>query len=156
MESIKSGAGLYVFHSSSPQSPVWVRHRKRQAWRSRTSSSGISLRRALGWGDYRWKHEPFFTARSKAKGAVLRRPQALDRVGLPKTDAQLFAWAQRWSVPRSKAKTTVWSMARDKVGQYVHPTQNPWNWSFMHSETAVNRVIWSWICFSVRGQHSLQ
>lgn len=60
-DSIKRGGGLYVFHSSSSQA----------IFEDAMTKTGFVIKNQLiwnkpvasmGWGDYRWKHEPFFYA----------------------------------------------------------------------------------------------
>lgn len=124
-EAIKSGAGMYVFHSSSSQAQFEYALEK----------AGMDVKNqliwnkpaaALGWGDYRWKHEPFFYCAVKGKKVQFYGDRKHSTVwDFQKTDAQLFAWAQKMKRAEEQGKTTVWSMARDKVGEYVHPTQKP-------------------------------
>lgn len=125
MEAIKAGAGLYVFHSSSSQAQfeyaiekAGMEVKNQLIWNKPAA--------ALGWGDYRWKHEPFFYCTIKGKKAQFYGDRKHSTVwDFQKTDAQLFAWAQKMKRAEEQGKTTVWSMARDKVGEYVHPTQKP-------------------------------
>lgn len=42
-----------------------------------------------------------------------------------KTEQQLINWAKKQKKAEIEGKTTVWSMKRDKVNEYVHPTQKP-------------------------------
>jgi len=124
-EVIKAGAGLYVFHSSSSQAQFEYAIEK----------AGIEVKNqliwnkpaaALGWGDYRWKHEPFFYCAVKGQKVQFYGDRKHATVwDFQKTDAQLFAWAQKMKRAEEQGKTTVWSMSRDKVGEYVHPTQKP-------------------------------
>ncbi len=125
MEAIKTGAGLYVFHSSSSQAQfeyaiekAGMEVKNQLIWNKPAA--------ALGWGDYRWKHEPFFYCTVKGKKAQFYGDRKHSTVwDFQKTDAQLFAWAQKMKRAEEQGKTTVWSMARDRVGEYVHPTQKP-------------------------------
>ena len=73
VEAVKAGAGLYVFHSSSSQAQfeyaiekAGMEVKNQLIWNKPAA--------ALGWGDYRWKHEPFFYCAVKGKSAVLWRP----------------------------------------------------------------------------------
>ncbi len=124
-ESIKAGAGLYVFHSSSSQAQFEYAIEK----------AGMEVKNQLIWNkpafslgrcDYHWKHEPFFYCAVKDKKVQFYGNRKHCTVwDFQKTDAQLFAWAQKMKRAEEQGKTTVWSMARDKVGEYVHPTQKP-------------------------------
>jgi len=125
VEAVKAGAGLYVFHSSSSQAQfeyaiekAGMEVKNQLIWNKPAA--------ALGWGDYRWKHEPFFYCAVKGKKVQFYGDRKHSTVwDFQKTDAQLFAWAQKMKRAEEQGKTTVWSMARDKVGEYVHPTQKP-------------------------------
>lgn len=124
-EAVKAGAGLYVFHSSSSQAQfeyalekAGMEVKNQLIWNKPAA--------ALGWGDYRWKHEPFFYCAVKGKKVQFYGDRKHSTVwDFQKTDAQLFAWAQKMKRAEEQGKTTVWSMARDRVGEYVHPTQKP-------------------------------
>lgn len=80
----------------------------------------------LGMGAYRSKHEPFFYA--GAKGIT---PQFYgDRTNstildLHKSEEQLAKWAQAQKVAEAEGRTTIWTMKRTPVQEYVHPTQKP-------------------------------
>ncbi|QQS59440.1 DNA modification methylase [Candidatus Peregrinibacteria bacterium] len=124
-EVVKAGAGLYVFHSSSSQAQfeyaiekAGMEVKNQLIWNKPAA--------ALGWGDYRWKHEPFFYCAIKGKKVQFYGDRKHSTIwDFQKTDAQLFAWAQKMKRAEEQGKTTIWSMSRDKVGEYVHPTQKP-------------------------------
>jgi DNA modification methylase len=124
-EVVKAGAGLYVFHSSSSQAQfeyaiekAGMEVKNQLIWNKPAA--------ALGWGDYRWKHEPFFYCATKGKKVQFYGDRKHSTIwDFQKTDAQLFAWAQKMKRAEEQGKTTIWSMSRDKVGEYVHPTQKP-------------------------------
>lgn len=81
---------------------------------------------ALGWGDYRWKHEPFFYAGQKGQSIQFYGDRTHSTVwDFQKTDQQLLNWAKAQKKAESDGKTTIWSMKRDNVHEYVHPTQKP-------------------------------
>ena len=79
---------------------------------------------ALGWGDYRWKHEPFFYA-GKEKTQFYGDRSHSTVWDFQKTEQQLLNWAKRQKKSETEGKTTVWTMKRDSVIGYVHPTQKP-------------------------------
>jgi len=122
---VKEGAGLYVFHSSSTQSQferclakTGLDVKNQLIWNKPSS--------ALGWGDYRWKHEPFFYCGVKGNKTQFYGDRTHSTVwDFQKTDRQLLAWAQRMKRLEQQGKTTIWSMARDNINEYVHPTQKP-------------------------------
>lgn len=124
-DSIKAGGGLYIFHSSSSQI----------IFEEAMGANGIEVKNQLiwnkpvasmGWGDYRWKHEPFFYA--GVKGVALNfygdrtNTTVLD---FHKSDAQILAWAKHQRLAEASGKTTLWSMKREPLKEYVHPTQKP-------------------------------
>ena len=81
---------------------------------------------ALGWGHYRWKHEPFFYATKAGKTAAFYG----DRTGstvwdFQKSEKELLAWVKQQKKAEAEGKTTIWSMKRDNVQEYIHPTQKP-------------------------------
>lgn len=81
---------------------------------------------ALGWGDYMWKHEPFFYAGKKGQRTQFYGDRTNKTViDLHDSPQKLLNWAKRQKQAESEGKTTIWSMKRDKVGEYVHPTQKP-------------------------------
>lgn len=122
---IKAGAGLYVFHASRTQ----------MNFEKALDKTGFEIKNqliwnkpmsALGWGDYRWKHEPFFYACVKGGNPQFFGDRTHSTVwDFQKTEQQLLAWAKRMKKLESEGKTTIWSMKRDSVAEYVHPTQKP-------------------------------
>jgi len=81
---------------------------------------------ALGWGDYRWKHEPFFYATIKGIKTIFYGDRTnVTVLDFNKTDAQLLSWAKKQREAEKNGKTTIWSMKRESVTEYVHPTQKP-------------------------------
>ncbi len=81
---------------------------------------------ALGWGDYRWKHEPFFYGGKKETKLVFYGDRTHKTVwDFHLTEKDLIAMVKREKRAEAEGKTTIWSMKRDPVGDYVHPTQKP-------------------------------
>jgi DNA modification methylase len=81
---------------------------------------------ALGWGDYQWKHEPFFYCGQKGNSIQFYGDRTHSTVwDFQKTDQQLLNWAKKQKIAEQNGKTTIWSMKRDNVNEYVHPTQKP-------------------------------
>lgn len=122
---VKGGAGMYIFHSPSTQ----------KEFELALNASDIEVinqiiwnkpSAGLGMNDYRAKHEPFFYA--SAKGL---RPEFYgDRthtsvVDFQKTEQQLVNWAKKQKRLEQEGRTTIWTMKREKVQEYVHPTQKP-------------------------------
>lgn len=121
----KKSAGVYVFHASSTQ----------DQFSSAMEENGYEIKNqliwnkpmsALGWGDYRWKHEPFFYAGQKGQAIQFYGDRTHSTVwDFQKTDQQLLNWAKRQKKLEAEGKTTIWSMKRENVHEYVHPTQKP-------------------------------
>ena len=78
----------------------------------------------MGWGDYRWKHEPIFYVHQK--GIVT--PFFGDRKEYTEwteqlTDEQLLKRIKRMIEKEEKGDSTVWRLKRE--WKYDHPTQKP-------------------------------
>ena len=121
----KEGSGMYIFHDPSTQ----------RVFEEALNANNIEVLAQLVWnkphaglgmGAYRSKHEPFFYA--GAKGIT---PQFYgDRTNTTVWDFQksaedLAKWAMKQKEAESNGRTTIWTMKREKVQEYVHPTQKP-------------------------------
>lgn len=125
VDAVKAGAGWYIFHSSSTQ----------DQFRQALEEAGLEVRSqliwnkptaALGWGDYRWKHEPFYYAGKKESKLVFYGDRTHKTViDLHADEKKLIAWAKREKRLEAEGLTTIWTMKRDSVSEYVHPTQKP-------------------------------
>jgi site-specific DNA-methyltransferase (adenine-specific) len=121
----KLGAGWYVFHSSSTQHQfsaamemVNLDIRAQLIWNKPTAS--------MGWGDYRWKHEPFFYAGEADTKIVFYGDRTNSTiVDFHKTEADIIKFVKREKGAEQAGKTTIWTMKRDPLSEYVHPTQKP-------------------------------
>jgi len=117
----------YVFHSTSTASIFekslksnWFDIKNQLIWNKPSS--------ALWWGNYRWKHEPFFYCWIKwnSTNFYWDRTHATVIETLEwKTDKQLLNILKRAKEAEREWKTTIWSMKRANVNEYVHPTQKP-------------------------------
>jgi len=121
----KGGAGMYVFHSPSTQKEFELAlnaseiHVINQIIWNKPSAG-------LGMNDYRAKHEPFFYASAKdIKPNFYGDRTHTSVVDFQKTEQQLVNWAKKQKALESEGKTTIWTMKREKVQEYVHPTQKP-------------------------------
>lgn len=122
---IKEGAGMYVFHASRTQI----------AFEEAMRANGFEIKNQLiwnkpvasmGWGDYRWKHEPFFYVGVKGYSPQFYGDRTHSTIwDFQKSDAQLLAWAKKMKRKEAEGQTTIWTMKRDKLTDYVHPTQKP-------------------------------
>lgn len=123
----KPSAGVYLWHNHKEQNNFSVaaktanREIKQQLVRNKPSLW-------LGGGDYRPKHELCFYCASvgqknnfygdRANATVITTLQ-------DKSDEQLLTLIRQWKKAEEQGKTTVLSIRRDNVNEYVHPTQKP-------------------------------
>lgn len=79
---------------------------------------------AMGWADYRWKHEPILYCSLEGKKVPFYgdRKQYTEWVQKP-SDAEILAAAKQMLEEEEKGTSTVWKLNRDS--NYVHPTQKP-------------------------------
>jgi site-specific DNA-methyltransferase (adenine-specific) len=122
----KAGAGWYVFHSTSTQAQFekalrnhGLAIRNQLIWNKPTAS--------MGWGDYRWKHEPFFYA-SKEGVETVFYSETRDKytiIDFHDSDQKILNWAKKQQKLEKEGKFTIWTMKRDRVQDYKHPTQKP-------------------------------
>ena len=113
----------YVFHSSSTQSQFQAAIEK-AGFNVKTQIIWNKPTASMGWGDYRYKHEPMFYCGKENTNFYG------DRTGTTVWDFQkeledLIKWAKTIQKADSSGKTTIWTMKREPVGGYVHPTQKP-------------------------------
>jgi DNA modification methylase len=119
----KSGAGWYVFHSSSTQAQFQDAI-EATGWKVKSQIIWNKPMAALGWGDYRWKHEPmYYCGRESTQFYGDRTHSSV--WDLHDNEEALIKWAKRELKHAKEGKSTVWSMKRDSVAGYVHPTQKP-------------------------------
>lgn len=81
----------------------------------------------MGWGDYRWKHEPFFYA-SKEGYKTIFYSDARNKytvIDFHDSEQKILNWAKRQLKLEKEGKFTIWTMKRDNVQDYKHPTQKP-------------------------------
>ena len=124
-EAAKAGAGWYVFHSTSTQAQFenalkkfGMAIRNQLIWNKPTAS--------MGWGDYRWKHEPFFYASKEGTETVFYGDRTHHTIlDFHDSEQKLINWAKRQKKLETEGKLTIWTMKRDKVNEYQHPTQKP-------------------------------
>lgn len=122
---VKAGAGWYIFHSSSSQ----------DQFRIALEEAGLAVRAQLiwnkptasmGWGDYRWKHEPFFYAGREGQKITFYGDRSNKTViDFHDDEKKLIAWVKREKLAEKEGRATIWSIGRDNVNNYEHPTQKP-------------------------------
>lgn len=124
-EHSKSSAGVYVFHASRTQAQ-FENAMQDNDYEIKNQIIWNKPMSALGWGDYRWKHEPFFYASRKGTETQFYGDRTHSTVwDFQKSDKDLLRWAKAQKKAEQEGKTTIWSMKRDNVHEYKHPTQKP-------------------------------
>lgn len=93
-------------------------------WEVRNQIIWVKTVASMGWGDYRWKHEPILYCK-KAAGTA---PFYGDRTEYTEwkeytTDDELLERVKKLIEKEEKGGSTVWRLARDR--NYEHPTQKP-------------------------------
>jgi len=125
VEVAKKSAPYYVFHS----------HKTQEQFERSMNNNGIEVVTQLIWnkpsagmgmGEYRTKHEPFFYAKLAGQKVNFYG----DRTGTTIWDFQkgvkdLERWAKKVKAQEAEGRNTIWSMKRENVMEYVHPTQKP-------------------------------
>ena len=123
-ENVKRTAGCYVFHS----------HKTMTQFEGALELAGFTIDTQLIWNKpsagmgmnhYRTKHEPFFYC-------ALEREKTFygDRTGttvwkIPDDIGRAIKWMQKEQENLESGNSTIWSMKRANVSEYVHPTQKP-------------------------------
>ena len=122
---VKDGAGWYIFHAFKTQNQfnqaieeAGLEVRSQLIWNKPTAS--------MGWGDYRWKHEPFFYAGKKDNKLVFYGDRTHTTVlDFTKSEDDLIKFIKKEKKLESLGLSTIWSMKRESVNNYDHPTQKP-------------------------------
>ena len=79
---------------------------------------------SMGWGDYRWKHEPILYASRDGKKVPFFGDRAEYTTWEEElTDAQLLKRVKKMIDREEKGESTVWKLRREV--NYDHPTQKP-------------------------------
>lgn len=122
-ENSKVGAPWYVFHSPTTQDQFkkWI---EEAGWKVKTQLIWNKPNAGMGMNEYRAKHEPFFYCVNR------ETPFYGNRTGTSvwdfhKSEDELVKWAKRQLRAEREGVATVWTMKREPVGDYVHPTQKP-------------------------------
>lgn len=119
----KPTSAWYVFHSSSTQHQ-FQKAIEDSGWNVKTQIIWNKPTASMGWGDYRYKHEPMFYCGKENTNFYG------DRTGTTVWDFQkeiddLIKWAKTIQRADQEGKTTIWTMKREPVGGYQHPTTKP-------------------------------
>jgi DNA modification methylase len=122
-ESLKPTGGMYVCYAS----------RTHREFEDAINANGFEVRNqiiwvkkvaSMGWGDYRWKHEPILYCHKK--GASLDfygdRKQYTEWTEEP-SDTELLKTVRKLVERDEAGESTVWRLGREQ--KYDHPTQKP-------------------------------
>jgi len=121
----KKSAPLYVFHASRTQAQ-FEKAMAVNGYEIRNQLIWNKPAAALGWGNYRWKHEPFFYAARTGEKINFYGDRTHATVwDFQKSETALLNWVRKEKKAEASGQTTVWSMSRGDTNAYVHPTQKP-------------------------------
>ena len=123
-ENIKRTAPAYVFHS----------HKTATQFEQALNIAGFTIDTQLIWNKpsagmganhYRTKHEPFFYCSLEKEKQFYG-----DRTGttvwkIPNDQERAMKWFIKQQEYLEQGESTVWTMKRANVNEYVHPTQKP-------------------------------
>ena len=123
-EVIKQGSGCYIFHS----------HKTSSTFETALIENGFIIDTELIWNKpsagmgmnhYRTKHEPFYYC-----SLTKEKEFYGDRTGttvwkVPQDEMRAFKWFLKETEYQEGGNSTVWTMRRANVNEYVHPTQKP-------------------------------
>lgn len=120
----KLTAGCYIFHSHKTAS-LFEHALKQSGFLIDTQLIWNKPSAGLGQNDYRTKHEPFFYA-SQGKEKTFYG----DRTGttvwkVPEDPKRALEWFKKQQALMEHGKSTIWTISRENVNEYVHPTQKP-------------------------------
>lgn len=156
MDSTKPTAPMYIFHS----------HKTQAQFEQAMNESGIEMISQLirnkpnvnhVGAKYKQKHEPFFYAHKKNQkeerywsDIFEETVQDVPNIAKMKT-SELVEKIKHAQQMESEGKTTIWSMKRHNVNDYIHPTQKPveivekaiYNSSQLW-ESVLEPFAWSW------------
>lgn len=119
----KNEAAWYVFHSPKTQDQFKDAINKTK-WQVKNQIIWNKPNAGMGMNEYRQKHEPMFYCGTENVSFYG------DRTGTTVWDFHkeiddIVKWAQTIQNADKTGKTTIWTMKREPVGDYVHPTQKP-------------------------------
>ena len=121
----KKNAPAYVCYKSSTHREFET-GLENAGYKVRSQIIWVKPHASMGWGDYRWKHEPILYA------VVDGEP--VDYYGDRKQythwefepdDQELLNWAKSLLSEEDEDDTTVWKISRENVNSYEHPTSKP-------------------------------
>ena len=122
---VKSSGGCYVCHS----------YREQRNFEESLIEAGLIVKNQIIWvkpspgmgmGDYRQMHELLFYAHHETKAKFYGEAHKQYTVWKPEySDEEIVKAVRKAYEHATNGRSTVWEIARDNVGDYVHPTQKP-------------------------------
>lgn len=124
-ENTKKTAGCYIFHSHKTASD-FEKALELAGFKIDTQLIWNKPSAGMGMNDYRTKHEPFFYAYLSKEDKNFYG----DRTGttvwkVPADEERAFKWFKKQVESEEKGGSSIWTMSRANVNEYVHPTQKP-------------------------------
>ncbi len=121
---IKEEAGCYVFHSHKTMGQ-FEEALKHNNFNVITQLIWNKPSAGLGMNHFRTKHEPFYYC-SLSKDPVFYGDRTNTTVWeVPLTLEKKLKWFEKFIQKSEEGETTIWTMKRANVAEYVHPTQKP-------------------------------
>lgn len=120
---LKPDAPWYICHASSTQIEFETAM-SRAGLRVKNQIIWVKPVASMGWGDYRWMHEPIFYAAPREQATKFygdRRQYTIWKEDW--TDAEIAKAVRAAQERMHDGLSTVWTIGRDT--NYVHPTQKP-------------------------------
>lgn len=122
-EAVKISAPFYICHSSSSQI-IFEEAMKKTDLIVKSQIIWNKVVASMGWGDYRWKHEPLFYATYGKKNTNFYGDRTNYTVWDEKWDnRKIVSNLKRIAKKFDTGGSTVWKLGRDS--NYLHPTQKP-------------------------------
>lgn len=124
---LKKGGGMYCFHSTSTQAQ-FQKYIEKNWFEIKNQLIRNKPMAALWRGDYRRKHEPFFYcgfAWTRIQFYWDRTHSTVVDSLKDKTDKEVLGIIKAAREAEKNGMTSIRSMKREKVNEYVHPTQKP-------------------------------
>lgn len=120
---MKEDASMYVCYASSSHRE-FENAIEANEFKVKSQIIWVKAVASMGWGDYRWKHEPILYCSLKGKKVPFYGDRSQYSTWETKpSDAELLKEAKRLLEESKDDETTVWRLGRDS--KYEHPTQKP-------------------------------
>jgi len=122
-EFLKESGPLYTCYASSTH-PEFEDALNNAGFTVKNQIVWVKKPASMGWGDYRWKHEPIFYAAREGKATNYYGDRKQYTTWEEKlSDEELLKKVKRIIKKDERGGSTVWRLHRDS--NYEHPTQKP-------------------------------